>query len=1133
MILDTIKTDTTFKVEAKNLSQTRVPHDKLGFLKYNTNYSIFIEEKLYKIEIIDTNKLNEINSLFLNRNYTAIVHIVESIRDKLFTMEIIFFSFPIKEIFVPFYVALNEDILKTAKDRGFIRYRGKLEDLEGIELKNAKNYLEKVMKDKILFQINGENYFLVSTAISSENEIFEEELAKIGQSIKNIEKKDYANKDEKIEDIEKTQEEIKKIQFEKQNLAFTIHGESIHLPVKQEKSESGEYKFHATILKLFKNSIKKDSLRLLKGKIEFKSGPVSEKIAKDLGDIVECDESYLNIWDKYLEKEGEVLLGRAKEIGMLEIIHSKPAPTSKGYILKIKNLSKEKEDLFNEGDYVSFVDNVPNYISDNLTWIEYIAQKELENSLKVIKSKNKSFEVKKIEDGFIIIKTDTNISSLTSKKIVLSIYGDEIQLQRKLDARKRLLEGRSANPLLGLIIEDTDKIKEYQKTSKTKRLEPLTSYVKQKIFPTNDPTENQIDAIDIALNTPDIAIIQGPPGTGKTTVLTAIIERLNEEADKENLKGQILIAGFQHDAVENIIERLKINGIPTPKFGKKSTSVVDIKSYERILEWSEKIALNVKEQLPELSNYLKINKLNKYFEIYLKTPSQQFAKELLTYIIEELTAYLDDKTVTDAKQMLKSFTKEVTTHIDELQLIYSLRTSKKTFLDDGKERNLDLLVSSLGKNFNDKEKEILQYDSMNLLDDYLPKLQKLKNILIDRLYPKPLFRAEKPDENIIKLKEKVEDGLSQGSSTKDKINTILASYVNELESNPFGLKSMIEEYSYVYSSTTGQSGKAVREKVGQDRANENNISFDTLIIDEAARVAPMDLLVAMVLAKNRIILVGDHRQLPHMVDDEIIKDADLSENDFINESMFGYLKERCEKLEKFDGIKREITLKNQYRTHPMLGEFVSNSFYYKKNEYDERFKSPLGTIIGNTDTFFLQELKGIERTPAVWIDVPNDSKEKAPRSRVSEAKIIMDKLKKWINSPEGEELEYGIITFYRDQVNAIENELQKTFTKDEIDTFSDRLKIGTVDSFQGMEFDIVFLSTVKSRDIKMIKEDMEDWQLFGFVTSKSRLCVSMSRQKKSLIIVGDKEFFDTNRAKKDVEGLHGFLQLCKEKGKIL
>ena len=88
MILDTIKTDTTFKVEAKNLSQNRIPNNGLGFLKYINHYAILIDEKLYEIEILDKNKLNEIDFFFLNRNYTALVNIIESIRDKFFTIEI-------------------------------------------------------------------------------------------------------------------------------------------------------------------------------------------------------------------------------------------------------------------------------------------------------------------------------------------------------------------------------------------------------------------------------------------------------------------------------------------------------------------------------------------------------------------------------------------------------------------------------------------------------------------------------------------------------------------------------------------------------------------------------------------------------------------------------------------------------------------------------------------------------------------------------------------------------------------------------------------------------------------------------------------------------------------------------------
>jgi len=1108
MILDVIKTDTVFRVEAKNLSQERVPNGELGFLKYTNSYSIFINEKLYEIEILDKNKLNEIDFFFLNRNYTALVNIIESIRDSLFTMEIIFFAFPVQEVFVPFYIALDEKILETAKKRKIISYKDNID------------ILGKKLKDKISFKINGENYFIVSTAISSEKQIFEEELSKIGQNIKKIEKSKNLSKEKKEKYIEENIKNIEKIKSQKKDLAFSIHGENIHLPVKKDISESGDYRFNATKLVSFKNSLKKDSLRLIKGDIEFKNGLVSEKIAKDLGDIVENEGSYLNTWDQYLEKEGEILLDKAKEIGNLKILNT-PKKVEDGYELRIENLS-QFEEFLNEGEYLSFVDEVPDYIKSNLTWMEHLAKIEQEEALGTKNNKGESFEIKKIEHGFITIKTDKKISDLESKKVVLSIYGDEIQLKRKLEARKRLLEGRSANPLLGLIIEDTETIKKYQRTLKNKKLEPLTSYVSDKIF-SNPPTQNQVDAIDMALNSPDITIIQGPPGTGKTTVLTAIIERLNEEADKENIKGQILVAGFQHDAVENIIQRLDINGIPTPKFGKKSTTTVDMNSYERVIEWSEDIAKNI-GKLPELSNYIKINKLNQYFEVYLKTPSTQIAIDLLKYIRDELSLYLQDEIVIKSKEILEELSIKKVDTLKELQYVYALRTTENAFQDDGKERNLDLLVSNIGKTLTNDEKSILQNNTTDNIEEYLQELSRLKFTLINRLYPKPLFRAEKPNEEIIQLKEEVEEQLSQGSSSKDTINTILSNYINELECNPFGLKSMIEEYSYVYSSTTGQSNQATKQKINNE---DKDVSFDTVIVDEAARVAPMDLLIAMVLAKRRIILVGDHRQLPHMVDEDVIKSSGLSENKFINESIFGYLKKRAEKLEEFDNIKRAITLENQYRTHPKLGKFVSDNFYEKHNE---SFSSPLQDV----NKFFKQGLKGIENTPAIWIDVSNkEGKEQRAWKRESEAKKIILYLKRWILSEEGKNLTFGIITFYRSQVEALKSILKNEFTKEERDSFSNRLRIGTVDSFQGMEFDIVFLSIVRSRDIKTINDNLKNYNLFGFLISKNRLCVSMSRQKKSLIVVGDKQFFDSDRAKQDVEELHNFLQLCKTEGKIL
>lgn len=135
---------------------------------------------------------------------------------------------------------------------------------------------------------------------------------------------------------------------------------------------------------------------------------------------------------------------------------------------------------------------------------------------------------------------------------------------------------------------------------------PLSSFVKEKIFK-YDPTETQKKAIDIALNTPDIAIIQGPPGTGKTTVITAIIERLNELCDKrEKVNGQVLITSFQHDAVRNVIERLRINSLPTIKFGKQDRAGEEDLTRERVIEeWCEEYIARLNEKI---LNLLKLKK---------------------------------------------------------------------------------------------------------------------------------------------------------------------------------------------------------------------------------------------------------------------------------------------------------------------------------------------------------------------------------------------------------------------------------------------------------------------------------------------------------------------------------------------
>src|SRR5208282_2482971 len=102
-------------------------------------------------------------------------------------------------------------------------------------------------------------------------------------------------------------------------------------------------------------------------------------------------------------------------------------------------------------------------------------------------------------------------------------------------------------PQLGLLIEGGGPVS----TAKRPHREPFNRAVRD-VF--KNPNDRQRLALDVALNTPDIALIQGPPGTGKTRVIAALQARLaakDEGADPDGLSGSTLLTSAQHDAVEN------------------------------------------------------------------------------------------------------------------------------------------------------------------------------------------------------------------------------------------------------------------------------------------------------------------------------------------------------------------------------------------------------------------------------------------------------------------------------------------------------------------------------------------------------------------------------------------------------
>lgn len=1090
MKFNMIETDRTF-IKQVEINNDKVKKESLGILL--SVDSMEIDGKIIVFKYTDT--YNEIELEF-KRSSNAIIKVLE-VKDKIATIKIIIFAMPLNYIYEKLYIKLDDKLLdKRLKESDF------------------------------LITINTESYIAITSGNNVEDKLFLSKAQKIQNEIKKLQKEIQENPDNKAE----LEEKIQQLEKDRQNIqideiAFTMLSDSKHLAIKRVNIDNDKVLYKAT--KLMEKTQKEIAgLRLVKLKepFEFKDNSVKANIKEAL-ESGELTSKYLEIWDKYAAKEGDLLLHKAREIGEVNI---KEVEADK-FSLKVEC---DLRDTLSEDDFICIMESTPPYfINKTMDFMSYMQEyitKEMINP-KNTQERIKTYKIDKITSDAIILEKQENmqLEDLKGKKFSLSIFGDFVALKRQYKARQRMLEGKSANPIMPMIFasEVSENIKQILNQQEKNTYPPLSDNVEKKIFKTK-PTENQIEAIRMAINAKDIAIIQGPPGTGKTTVLNAIIERLNELNDRDlDKKGSIFIGGFQHSAVENLIQRMSLNGIPTPKYGKKSNETESLESYDYIMKWSEKIAENiiVKEDADNIKEFKELA------ASYRKRPSYSKQREILQKITNTKEPQLIEYR-NIARDMLDTLNTNETR--EDLSLVYALRSNELSFKDDGLARNRDLLTSKFRSLLTDKEKQILENKTFS------SELVKLRNTLIKRFTPTPKFEKEKPNNEVLDLIEKVINTLNN-LSIESRINVILAEFKQKLQSNPFALKDMIKDYSMAFSATIGQSAsknildaKGIKES---DTQQYEAYSYDTVIIDEAAMVSPLDLFLVLVLAKHRVILVGDHRQLPHRVNEEVLEkmendtqDKSDIEADLLKESMFSFLEARAKELEKIDNVKRFITLDNQFRTHPLLGELVSNIFYKK---YNQSYESPRPT------SDFHHNLKGIENIPAVWInlskDKGRDSKDGTSRIRECEIDIIESKLIEYLSSEAGEALSYGVISFYSAQVRAIKERLDRLKNDSKhtaIKEALEKVKVGSVDQFQGNEYDIVFLSTVRSGNVR---NNMPPQVAFGFLALPNRLCVAMSRQKKCLIAVGDMEYFKSDLAQRYVEGLYKFASLCESDGRVL
>lgn len=863
---------------------------------------------------------------------------------------------------------------------------------------------------------------------------------------------------------------------------------------------------------------------LIQGEIKFadatRLGKLSQAELQVVQRLSEVENSYLAIWNEYNEIERALVRKAADHIGWARYDFCRLDSNGD---LEFSLVHEERSDIFRQ------------QLGKEVVGLEVGETVAIQSEIAVQKSL-RAFGEGRISASGTLILTPNRRLSLQEVPLRGKIAGaytlDQVRIDRRDDAKRAISEAATF-PVrqLGLLLAD----RPLEDPGRTRSQEPMSQKVREILG--GAPTEAQIRAIDLAINSNDIVLIQGPPGTGKTRVIAAIQARLTEISKKSAAASKrVLLTSYQHDAVGNLVEASSDGMLPAVRLGRNNTQ-----DFEATLSpWRGELLKRLNDKYESSDEHILVRTFDelRLRKIAFETHTYEIgaAIELLQWIAKKVEL-VGETVARRANSLAVEFEHNLGsasgTRRDEslFRLARQLRTTIEGFEDDGvSNANSAIQFQAFHDKLNTQQRQQLLDVVNGAVSSELAInwMESIKNDVLDRLLS-ARFRA-----GILVAIPAVQDILNQAlNSARWLINTTVSDVVLAVEYFRSAMKKdpdlafdSMRNYTRALAATCQQS-------VSSEMRATQNVPFDTVIVDEAARANPLDLMVPMSLASGRIILVGDHRQLPQLLDTNLVSqfgdrhdpsvvDAVLSKSLF--EQLFNKLKD--DGLTR--GVKRVVTLDQQFRSHPVLGTFISEQFYAP-------FSEPLSN--GAIDAMnFSHTLPDYKNAVCAWIDVKRsagtESKDAFSISRKCEADVVVEELRNTLQ--EDSTLTCGVITFYSGQVRVIWEAMFKAGLALRSDndyilnpsipwlhtaSGSPRVRIGTVDAFQGREFDIVFLSTVRSNSGRRGQAD------YGFLVLPNRLCVAMSRQRRLLVVIGDAEMFTTEAGRRAVPALAAFYEM--------
>lgn len=283
------------------------------------------------------------------------------------------------------------------------------------------------------------------------------------------------------------------------------------------------------------------------------------------------------------------------------------------------------------------------------------------------------------------------------------------------------------------------------------------------------------------------------------------------------------------------------------------------------------------------------------------------------------------------------------------------------------------------------------------------------------------------------------------------------------------MKEVGNAEQYIIDDLIAKAQVITATLVGANHYTVRDVRYHTVVIDEAGQALEPACWIP-ILKSQKVILAGDHCQLSPTIKSDVAARNGLSTT----------LLEKC-----VEAHPEAVTLlEEQYRMNEQIMGYSSQIFYQNKLK---------------AHTSVAKRVLFADDKPVLFIDTAGcgfeEKLEGTSSTNPEEAALLLKHLAQftieWQAQNTGESFpSIAIISPYKQQIQVLNEQLLHV---PELPPYLSNIAANTVDSFQGQERDIVYISMTRSNQEGII----------GFLADTRRMNVAMTRARKKLVVVGD------------------------------